>query len=100
MLKIRIPQIQMHRVARRGFLAPQLLCSESNGIKVLRLLAQKMRVGVWKHEDAVMADNRSLVASYVAREPGVALGVDIARAHTLAHLKPRRGGCIWPLKAA
>src|SRR5205814_2253746 len=61
-LKVAIPKIKINRISCRGGLAPQLLRSKTHRIQMLRMLALKMRVGIRKNENAVMACNLSVLA--------------------------------------
>ena len=45
-LEVVVPQIEVHRVARRRLLAPQLARREAHRVDVLRFLAVEVRVGV------------------------------------------------------
>src|SRR5579863_2024264 len=73
---------------------------------MLRLLAQEMRVRVWKHEDSVMAHHRARLASRVPGQTRMAFRIYVPGANTLSDLEsglgrrfrthkttaPRRGG--------
>src|ERR1700730_15252520 len=57
---------------------------------MLRLLAEKMRVGVRKNIGAMVEMNRARFPACVSRQPRVTGWVDVARAYALAHFKSRR----------
>src|SRR5262245_54313673 len=85
-----VPQIDVDGILRSGLRAPQFPCRETHGGDMLRLFAEKLRVGVGEDEHPVIALNRTELSARVARQPGMTGGVDVARANALAHSELRR----------
>ena len=81
--KVVVPQVEVHRVAWRRDLSPQLRGREADRVNVLTLLTLKMRVAVGKEIDTVISDDDASLAADVARQPRVARGIDVgARTRT------------------
>src|SRR5438270_9354473 len=87
MIEITIPQIDVNRIAGRGVLTPQLPRGKTNGIQVLRLLAQEMCVGVREYKDAVAAKDGALLASRISGQARVAQRIHIPGADLLSQLE-------------
>src|SRR5882757_5087388 len=100
MIEIAIPHIDVNRIARRGVLTPQLLRGKTNGIQVLRLLAQKMCVGVREYKDAVAANDRALLASRISGQTRVAYRIDIPGADVLSQFESSLSLCFRAHKIA
>ena len=74
-LKVVVPQVEVHRVARRRDLSPQLVGRETDRVNVLTLLTLKMRVAVGKEIDTVISNDDAYLAAepkWVPRERGIA----------------------------
>jgi hypothetical protein len=56
---------------------------------VLPLLTLKMCVGVWERIDAVITAHNTRFASYIARQAGMAQGMNVTGANALADLERR-----------
>jgi hypothetical protein len=85
--KVVIPHIYIHAISLRRLRAPQFARGETHRIHMLRLLAEEMRVGVRKNENAVVTIDRSYFAARVPRQPGMSHGIDVAGAHSLSDFK-------------
>src|ERR1700686_5107380 len=77
-LQVVLPHVDVYRVARRCLGAPQLACGEAYRVHVLQLLAKPVDVGVRKHEHAVVAHDRAVLAARVARQPRMGGRMDVA----------------------
>ena len=89
-LEIVVPHVEVHRVARRRALAPQLARGESDGIDVLAFLTRGN--GRWCRERCTRRGRarrrRFLPRAYRGRRVWP-VGIDVAGAHALAHLEQR-----------
>src|SRR5262245_22713398 len=90
LVKVVVPHVEMHRVAGRRLLAPELARGEADRVQVLRLLAGELRIRIGEYEYAVVAHDHADLAPRVARQPRVAGRMDVARAGPLAHRESRR----------
>src|SRR5262245_48756928 len=98
-LQVALPSIDGDGSGPIRRLAPQLLRREANRIEPLRLFAEPGGIGVRQHMRTVHLRHPTDAAANVARQPGVARGVEIAGKHALTNLEAlwRLGGAFgWP----
>ena len=93
--KVVVPHVDIDGIARRGLLAPELARRETDGVDVLPLLAQKVRVGVGEVVDTMVTNDYAHPAARITRQARVPARMDVACAHALAYLEagsPTRPG--------
>src|SRR5258707_9148092 len=88
-VKVVIPHIDVHRIQRRGLLAPKLARGKTHRINVLRFLAKKMRVSIRGNKDAMIAVDDAGFSSHIAWQTRVTNRMHIAAAPALTGLEAR-----------
>src|SRR6516162_3639465 len=66
--KVILPQVDVDRIPRRRLGTPQLLCTEANGVNVLRLRPQPGSARVLEHLDALIACDHARPAAGITRQ--------------------------------
>src|SRR5215470_2892935 len=73
-----------------SLLAPQFAAGKDDRIEPLRVLASADCGGIGKDMAAAHSLDRAELAASVARQAGMGCRIDVARAHGVAGLEPRR----------
>src|SRR5262245_31348077 len=74
-LKIRLPKIRMHVVARWVIFAPELLSREAHRVEPLRVVPAAGSARIGKHVGSICADDLARMATQIARQTRMAFGV-------------------------
>src|SRR4029453_1052109 len=90
-IKIGLPQIGRHGIARMAGLAPDVAGGKPHRVEGLRVFALAMRIGVGENMSAVQAHDLTFMATQIARQPRMCHGMHVLRPDLVSHRITRRG---------